>query len=257
MLRITRRFFRPAGLAALAVFCAAPSAVAAQTTNQLAAWYGLMLSPIGAVAPMTHDPALAGVPGSTLSARYGRWRYDADDAVHDNMGLTWTRRFAFLQTELAVTGGYQLDECGACSGWQVAGVSLRSTVVRLVSSAEPMQRWRFGIGAVVDAGGAKYHGTGGATTFSLAGALPLELSFPLPWTSSLRVAAIPGIGYGRISADSRANSGILGTFGGAIGWAITSRAVLDIGLQRVIMPRSVPQVGAAFSWQYRGNKAGK
>lgn len=246
-------------VAMCAVCAAAPRIAAAQTTEQLAAWYGLMLSPIGALAPTAHDPALAGLPGSALALRYGRWRYDADDEVHDNFGLTWSRRFAFLRTELAVTGAYQLDQCGSCSGWEMAGVSLRSTIFRLSSAdrADAQSRAvRFGVATTFDAGGAKFHGTGGATTFSLAGSAPIELAFPL-WSSSLSVAVIPGIGFGRISADARSTSGVLGTLGGAIAWAITRRATLDIGVQRIIMPRSVPQVGAAFTWNYRIPRAEK
>jgi hypothetical protein len=240
--------------AVIGVACAAaPRVVEAQTAEQLAAWYGLMLSPIGALAPIAHDPSLAGVPGSTLSLRYGRWRYDDDDEVHDNIGLTWAHRFAWLRTEIAVTGAYQPDECGSCGGWQIAGLTVRSTVVRLESA----RAIRFGVAATVDVGGAKYHGVGGATTFSLAGALPLEFTVSLPWTSSLSLAAIPGIGYGRITSDYRTNSGVLGSLGGAVAWAITSRATLDVGVQRVIMSRSVPQIGAAFSWQYHVTPAAK
>jgi hypothetical protein len=240
--------------ACVAVCAAAPRIAAAQTTEQIAAWYGLMLSPVGALSPVAHDPGLAGLPGSSLALRYGRWRYDADDEVHDNFGLTWSRRFAFMRTEIAVTGAYQLDQCGSCSGWELAGVSLRSTLLRLSSSSDRAQAQsravRFGVSATVDAGGAKFHGTGGATTFSLAGSAPIELAFPFGW-SSLSVAVIPGIGFGRISADARSTSGVLGSVGGAISWAITRRASLDVGVQRIIMPRSVPQVGAAFTWNYR------
>ena len=136
MLFRTLLLHRFVAVAVCAVCAVAPRTIAAQTTDQLAAWYGLMLSPVGAVAPIANDPALAGLPGSTLSVRYGRWRYDVDDVVHDNIGLTWSRRFAFLRTEIAVTGAYQLDECRLCSGWEMAGVSLRSTVVRLSTSSD-------------------------------------------------------------------------------------------------------------------------
>lgn len=250
MPRRTSPLFRSVVAAGVAVCAAAPRLAAAQSTDQLAAWYGMMLSPIGAVAPIAHDPALAGLPGSSLSLRYGRWRYDADDKVHDNFGLTWSRRFAFLRTEIALTGAYQFGQCRSCSRWEIAGVSLRSTILRLSSSSDRTRAVRLGVAATVDVGGAKYLGTGGATTFSVAGSAPIELAFPLGW-SSLSLAVIPGIGVGRISADARSNSGALGSFGGAIAWAITSHATLDVGVQRIIMPRSVPQVGAAFSWNYR------
>ena len=239
------------------MFGAAPRVTVAQTVNQLAAWDGLMLSPIGALAPVAHDPAYAGKPGDVLSLRHGRWRYDADDAVHDTFALTWAHRFAFARTEVAVTGGYALVECGTCSGWQMAGLSLHSTVFQRVAAYDRMNAFRSGVGIRLDVGGAHFHGEDRSSTISASVTMPMEVTLPLPWTSSLGLAVVPGLGYGSISSSGLTENGIVPMLGGAIAWAITSRVVLDVGAQRVIIPNGTTQVGAAISWTIRSRDAAK
>ncbi len=245
------RLSRFAVVTGLCVLGAVPRVLAAQTASQLAAWSGLILSPTGSISPVAHDPAFAGVPGSSLSIRYGRWQYDADDAIHDNLGLTWARRFAYARTEVSVTGAYTMVECGTCSGWQMYGVSARSTLFERVATADRERAMRFGAGLSLDIGLASYKGTGKASTLSIVGGAPLDATVPFVGTSSLRFSLIPGLGYGTITADGRTDGGIIPIYGGAIGWAPNRRFSINIGAQRPVIPRSTAQVGAAFSWEYR------
>jgi hypothetical protein len=258
MIRALVSSTRPAALTVCCVVClvVAPGALSAQTASQLAAWAGLTLSPTGSVSPLARDPLFAGVPGSSVSARYGRWQYDADDAVHDNFGLTWSRRFAYRRTELSLTGAYTLVECGTCSAWQMVGVGLRSTIYRRVAASDPEHAMRFGAAVTMNLGYATFKGAGRASTFSVVSELPLEASFPLYGTSSFRVTLLPGLGYGTISSDGRTDGGIIPIYGGALGWAPSRRFAINVGIQRPVIPRSTAQVGVAFSWEYRMPKAG-
>ena len=244
--------------ATLIVCClvAVPTVLVAQTASQLAAWAGLILSPTGSVAPVVRDPLYAGVPGSTVSARYGRWQYDADDAVHDNFGLTWSKRFAYHRTEISLTGAYTLVECGTCSAWQMMGVGVRSAIYRRVAAVDPEHAMRFGAGVTMNVGYATFKGAGRASTLSVVGEMPLEASFPLYGTSTFRVTLLPGLGYGTITSDGRTDGGIIPIYGGAIGWAPSRRFAINVGIQRPVIPRSTAQVGAAISWEYRMPKAG-
>ena len=234
---------------------AEPRVLAAQTSSQLAAFDGLMLSPIGALSPFVHDPLDAGKPGDEFGFRYGRWRYDTDDAVHDNIGLTWARRFTFVHAEVAVTGAYAAVECGTCSGWAMGGLSIRSTVVERVAAAERESAWRASAGVQVDIGGARYRGVERSSTTSASITLPVEAVVPLRWTNSIGFAVLPGFGYGNISSTDVSQSGVVPMVGGSIMWAITSRVVLGVGVQRLIIPNGTTQVGASFLWDTRAATA--
>jgi hypothetical protein len=208
-----------------------------------------MLSPAGAVLPTANDPADAGKAGDALSLRYGRWQYDSDDAIHDNFGVTWAHQFAFARTELAVTGAYALVECGTCSGWQMFSVSLRSQVFRYAKSADIANGVRASVSLRVEAGGARYKGGEGSSTFSLAGTVPLEVTLPLTWTHSIGLLFQPGIGYGSISSAGISDHGIDGILGGAVAWGVTSHLTLNVGVQRVVIPGSTSLVGASVTWK--------
>ena len=254
---VIRRSLLSLAAATFLLLGAEPRVLAAQTLSQLAAFDGLMLSPIGALSPFVHDPLDAGKPGDEFGFRYGRWRYDVDDAVHDNVGLTWARRFTFARTEVALTGAYAAVECGTCSGWVMGGLSVRSTVVERVAAAERESTWRASAGMQLDIGGARYRGVERASTTSASITLPVEVVAPLRWTNSIGVAVLPGFGYGNISSTDVSQSGVVPMVGGSLMWAITSRVVLGVGVQRLIIPNGTTQVGASFLWDTRAENAPK
>ena len=70
---------------------ALPCVVAAQTIGDRAAWDALILSPIGALAPLARDPVDDEARQANVWLRYGRWRYDGNDAVHNNTGINRNR----------------------------------------------------------------------------------------------------------------------------------------------------------------------
>lgn len=228
-----------------------PRVVTPQSASQLAAFDALMLSPIGALSPIARDPADAGRPGNVLSLRYGRWRYDADDAVHDNIGLTWARRFAFARTEVVLIGAYAVVECRTCSGWAMGGLAVQSTVFAHVARSNPERAWRTAVGSQLNLGGARYRGAARASTRSASLTLPLEAAVPLWWTHAIGITVFPGFGYGSISTSDLSQSGFAPIVGGSIAWTITSHLVLNVGGQRVVIPRGTTQFGASMSWVSR------
>ena len=225
----------------------------AQTASELGAWDGLMLSPVGALAPVTSDPGATAPGVYSVSLRYGRWRYDADDVVHDNVGLTVTRSFGFARTQLSVTIAYGLVECPTCSGWQLGGIDLRSTLWNHASAPASGRPVTAGVALRASLGGARYRGPDAPSVSSAAIALPIEIALPIGKASQLRASILPGLGYGRIASSGFAESGVLPMVGGAVAWNIASAFTIDIGIQRIFIDGGPTQVGAAFSWKFHSH----
>ncbi|MBI3567655.1 MAG: hypothetical protein HY084_05565 [Gemmatimonadetes bacterium] len=225
-------------------------ASSAQSASQLGAWDALMLSPAGALTPVAHDPGEVAAGARELSLRYGRWRYDADDAVHDNIGVTWTYHFGRARTQLAITAAYGLVECPTCSGWTMGGVDLQSTAYSrdfATSSPRPITA---GVEVRGSLGFARYRGEGTPTAVSASLVMPLEVSLPVPLESRVTLALIPGFGYGEITSADAAEGTVLPMLGGAVAWSVTSRLSINLGLQRVVLQGGPMQIGTAVSWAF-------
>jgi hypothetical protein len=245
----TRIEYRFAAAAVAILLVVGPSETAGQSAGQLGAWDGLMLSPAGALAPVARDPTDWASGVNEFSVRYGRWRYDADDAVHDNFGLTWTHSLGFARAQVAITGAYELVECPTCFGWQLAGIDLQSTLWTHDfprASGRPVSA---GVRLRVSLGGARYLGSEATTTTSAAVAVPIDIALPFAKTSSLCASIVPGFGFGRIAGPDEVESGLLPMIGGAVAWTITSRFGVDLGVQRIFISGGPTEIGAAFSWK--------
>jgi hypothetical protein len=248
---VTRRFESRVASASLALvllaLVLAPRATRAQSASQLGAWDGLILSPVGALAPMVRDLGAIGSRSDELSLRYGRWRYDEDDVVHDNIGLTWSRNLGFARAQLSLTGAYVLVECPTCSAWAMGGVDLESTMWTRHFASANVRPVATSVGLRVSLGGSRYLGTETTTSASAAVILPVDIALPFGKTSSLSASILPGFGFGRVTSTEVAESGTLPMIGAAIAWTVTSRTRLDIGVQRIIIAGGPTQLGAAFS----------
>jgi hypothetical protein len=236
------------------VFGVGPRQAAAQSASQLGAWDGLMLSPVGALAPVARDPGAIASGANELSLRYGRWRYDVEDAVHDNIGLTFTHSFGFARTQVALTGVYGLVECPTCSGWELGGVDLQSILWNWGFAGAHGRPITAGVGLRVSLGGARNRGPDASTAVSAAIAVPIDIALPFKKTSSLCASIVPGFGFGSIASTDVAESGFLPMIGAAVAWNITSAFGVDLGVQRIIIVGGPTQVGAALSWRFGSHR---
>ena len=226
----------------------------AQSASQVGAWDGLMLTPVGALAPVASDPGGLRAGDTAWSLRYGRWRYDADDAVHDTGGVTWTRGFAFAHTLLSLTGAYGLIECPTCYTWIMGGIDLQSSLwSHAVADSAGRQSRVTAVLARLSAGGGRYRGPNPVNTLSFAATLPIELSVPLRSQSALRVSVLPGVGFGHVASLAYTEAGLLPMIGGALAWSVTRSFDVNVGVQRLLISGGVYQVGMALTWS-RGNQ---
>jgi hypothetical protein len=221
----------------------------AQSASDLGAWDGLMLTPIGALPPVAREAADSGARRNELSIRYGRWRYDLDDAIHNNVGVTLSHTLDSANTEISLTGAYLSLSCSACSIWLSWGVGVRST---LWHGAVPGAPEGTAIGSVAlraDVGAGRYFGEGHAVASSAAAAIALGAGVPFVWNSRLSVTALPGYGYGRLAAVDGVDSGTRPTFGAAAAWTFASGFGVDLGMERIIISGGPTQVGLGFGWR--------
>src|SRR5437879_1634900 len=111
----------------------------AQSPDDLAAFNALIVSPIGALPPSANDDGRPLPDRASLFVSYGRWRYDVNDAIHQNVGLSVHRRIGVSTTSVSVTGAYLSSSCD-CSGWSSGGVSLTSVAWSTTGVRSPAAR---------------------------------------------------------------------------------------------------------------------
>jgi hypothetical protein len=223
---------------------------AAQSSSQIAAWSALMVTPVGALAPIAQDPHGLPVRHTAWSIRYGRWHYDADDVIHDTGGLTWSQGLTYRHLQLAVTGAYALIECPTCSYWLAGDITLRTPLgFRVYNDSVAHLRTETGASLQLSLGGARYRGREPANAQSLALTAPLDIAIPWGRQGALRASLIPGLGVGRIATAGNADAGILPMLGGALAWTLTRAFTIDMGAQRVILRGGALQIGLGARWE--------
>jgi hypothetical protein len=221
--------------------------VAAQSAGALGAWDGLMLSPIGALAPIAHDGGEGNARQSDLWLRHGRWRYNVDDAIHNDFGVTLFRRPRSASTELSFTAAYLSLSCPYCASWLSGGVGLQSTF-RRVGAAEGA--WR-SLAFRADIGGARYLGEGHTTAASAAAAFVVSGGVPFVRRSHLSIALSEGCGIARTAYVEGIDGGMRPTLGAALAWTFHSGFSANVGMERIVLAEAPPQFGMALSWRTR------
>ena len=221
-----------------------PCTLAAQSFGDRAAWDGLILSPLGALAPLARGPVGDDERETDVWLRYGRWRYDVDDAIHNNTGLTVFRRVPFASSELSITGVYLSLSCATCPSWVSGGVSLESILWRQDVLEEPS----VSVGLRTDVGGAHYRGDSQTTAASAAAAVAVGVGFPFIRESHLLAVVSPGIGVGRIALVDGIHTGTRPTLGAALAWTFSSGFAVNFGMQRIVIAGGPTQLGAGVGW---------
>ncbi|MDB4875783.1 MAG: hypothetical protein JWM41_2229 [Gemmatimonadetes bacterium] len=243
---------RPRVVLVAALLFGLPSTGAAQSASQLGAWDALMLSPFGALPPRVADSDVADRPKTEVLLRYGRWKYDIDDAAHNNFGLTLARELPFWSTEVALTGAYLSLQCGGCSNWMIAGLDVESTLWR--QTFAPLARGTVNatVGVRASVGGARNSGQETSHASSIALAVPIGLGVATGRHSYLDVAILPGVGTGEIAGADRAEGGTLPSLGAAVAWRLDSGLGIELGVEKIFIGGGPSQLGVGLSWGLGG-----
>ena len=242
-----RALYRVITVACL-VFCGTLSVPAyGQSANDLAAFSALVLSPVGGLPPLARDEH-GGLPASfDVTIRYGGWRYDIDDGVHNNAGLTFTKRLGKSRSTVALTGSYVSLTC-ACSVWMSGGIELRSVLWSATRNGANARGVSGHIGGDVSLGAARYMSGDNASALSTAMRVDLGAGIPFLRGTRIMLSVLPGYGWGRLSSVDAASSGLRPLVGMAAAWMIRRGFAVDVGTQRVFLPGGPTQLGAGLSW---------
>jgi hypothetical protein len=238
------RRFEAVWIGALLASGVVPCALAAQSAGARATWDALMLSPVGALAPLARDPVDGEARQSNIWLQYGRWKYDGDDAIHNNTGVTVFRQLPFASSELSLTGAYLSLSCALCPSWISGGASLQSTLWQQGALGERSSS----VGLRADVGGAHYRGSSQTSAGSAAAAVVIGGGVPFIGKSHLSAAVSPGIAVGRIALFDGIHSGARRTLGAALSWIHSSGLALNLGMQRIVIAGGPTQLGAGLGW---------
>ena len=185
---------------------------------------------------------------SEIALRYGRWRFDRDDAVHDNGGVTWTRHLGTANSTLSGTLGYSMIECRSCQGWLMAGLDLNTEFWTGDVGHVSGRPVTIGTGLRVSGGIARYLGAANARASTLALLVPVDASVPALRGSRVHGTFVTGIGIGSVASDRVAQGAALPILGWSVGWSPVSQLGLNFGFQRVLLAGTPSQIGFAVSW---------
>lgn len=235
------------GLLAVSTALSIGRRVEAQSTGDIAAWDALMVTPVGALPPRGHDALFGDSPRTELSFRYGRWRYDIDDAIHNDFGVTVTRAFGVAHTSLSLTAAYLSLSCGTCSAWMSGGLEARTRLINRRIAGDSSRDVAVSAGVVASGGVARFLGDGHATAGSLAGAASFGVTFPVA-SSRVSLTVLPGVGIGRFSSVDEDAYGTRPTLGASAACVLPWGMVADLGIQRIYIDGGPSQIGLGLSW---------
>jgi hypothetical protein len=219
----------------------------AQSATDLAAWDALIVSPVGAFAPLARDGLVAGGDARTeLALRYGRWRYDVDDAIHNDLGLTLSRGLGPVQ--VALTTEFLSLSCGTCGSWFGAGVAASRMIIARRLAGPVASPLLLTAGVSGSAGIARFQGDGAATGRSASVSAPLGLAFGLSHASRVAVSVVPGVGVGRFNSVDESAHGTRPMLGLALAAMIGPHLVVDVGTQRILIDAGPTALGGGLAW---------
>ncbi|HEY2066258.1 MAG TPA: hypothetical protein VGG84_09905 [Gemmatimonadaceae bacterium] len=224
--------------------------VEAQSIGDLAAWDALMVTPAGALPPRAHDLLFGDSPRTELSFQYGRWRYDVDDAIHNDFGVTVTRALSVARTSISLTAAYLSLSCGTCAAWVSGGLEARTQLITRRLTGDSSRDVRVSAGVVASGGAARFLGEGHATAGSIAGAASLGVAFPVS-SSRVSLTVLPGVGIGRFSSVDQDAYGTRPMLGASAACVLPWGMVADLGIQRVYIDGGPTQVGLGLTWRTR------
>ena len=207
-----------------------------------------MVSPMGAFIP-TEGGATTEASRNSLALRFGRWRYNADDAAHETYGLTYARAVG-SRSRASVTAAYVYVACVDCGGWGAWGVDFESRLLQ-VEGRQSLRRAATNVGVRISAGGAGLRGPPHSIARTAALELPVGVRVHYRASHDVRVSLSPGVGYGNMWGPSGSDGGVLSMLGITVGSDLTSSLGMELGAHRVFIAGGPLDLGVSFAWAFR------
>jgi hypothetical protein len=197
---------RSAVLASAAIACA-PLVTQAQSASAIAGWVGLVLTPVGAFAPVVTGRPVSG-KSFGFQVRGSHWQFAEDDDNTRNIGIGGVLVRGRTRTVLEL-GTISKQGCSECGGF-MAGLDFQ---VDLAHTSKGNATYLITANPALGYGAPK-EGGGNVVTMGLS--LPMSASFNAG--SSLRFVPFvsPGFGGSRISAEGESQNGSRAMVGGGL-----------------------------------------
>ena len=234
----------PGIVAAAALIATVSSRGAAQDSGDVGAWFGLMLTPYGALPPLVTPEMFGGSSdnarvASSFEAKYGHWGLGEGEEPWNIYGLgARTGPVGFVV-------GYA--KCQGCDDGAIMGAVEfeRILVSAPLGTASPTS---FAVSLRPSVGYTKPTGDQEGSAFSAAMDLPISLSAPIGDGYRIAPFVTPGFGYGQMDDGEFRDSGTRASIAAGVGLLTRSGFALHVAWRKVIIDEGVSTFGAGMSF---------
>jgi hypothetical protein len=235
------------GIAAL--FGGAAQPALGQDEGDFAAFFALLLTPIGALPPLVRAPMLQGGPvGGAFHARYGHYEIFGSEVAIHNIGVGGD--FPAGTGRMGATLAFQM--CDGCDGTLMFGLDYTAPLLQRAIGADPAVPGASTVSVALSpsVGVARpLDSDADATFMSAAVGLPVSLAAPVGRSAQLVPFVTPGFGFGLISSAGETESGVRFMLGGGLGIARIGPGIgVTLGFQKIFIEDGPTQWGVGLTW---------
>jgi hypothetical protein len=228
---------------AAALFATVTSRVAAQDSGDVGAWFGMMLTPYGALPPLVTPAMFGGSSGNSrvgpsFEAKYGHWGLGDGEEPWNTFGLgARTGPIGFVV-------GYA--KCEGCDdGAIMGGVEFERILVSApLGAASPTS---LALGLRPSVGYTKPMGDQEGSAVSAAIDLPVSLSASIGDGFRIAPFVTPGFGYGRMDDGEFKDSGTRASIAAGVGFLTRGGLALHVAWRKIIIDEGVSTFGVGMS----------
>jgi hypothetical protein len=233
------------GLAvALGLVAATGTPAVAQDDGDVAAWFGMMLTPYGGLPPLVTPMMFVGIDGDDtgggFEARYGHWAFDDVEEPWNIFGA------GGRAGPIGFTFGYA--KCEGCEdGVYMGAVEFENPVVRSAIGATESGPTMV-ITLRPSLGFAKPGGNSQGNAFSAAVDVPFALNVPAGGSGRFAVFVTPGYGYGRFTEDTEAEGGTRASVAIGAGYRATNGLAVHAAWRKIFIDEGPATLGFGVSF---------
>jgi len=209
---------------------ASMTAQAQASEKDIAAWFGLMTTPVGALPQIELAPGASNA--SHLAFRAASWSVSGSDTRDNNLGITYFNP-ASATLRYGITAAWLQPDADGAKGTFMVGGDMAGDLWKSAAAANNPNS--FSIDWRANLGFGHFTGTGGGSSWSIVGQVPFKWTYQMASKSSISAFASAGFGFAGISDDVDSQNGQRPMFG--LGGAWTSAGGLGIHLssQKVML----------------------
>jgi hypothetical protein len=220
-------------LLACALVITASAAQAQSSDKDFAAWFGMMVTPVGAFPQMETAPGGRTDGAAQLALRLSSWKFEGSTQRQNNYGVSYLAPSSSKLRYGLTVGWMQASGGGSSDGTLMLGGDLASALWQ--SAANPNSATTFSLDWKASLGYGRFTGSGGGNAWSIVGQLPFKWMYQMANKSDLSAFASAGFGFAGVSDDFNDDSGTrpMLSFGGA--WTSAGGVGVHLGTQKILL----------------------